>query len=35
MAMTNNTNSHRWQLRFSLRTLAIVVTLVCTYFAAW
>jgi hypothetical protein len=25
----------RWRPRFSVRTLAIVVTLVCTYFGAW
>jgi hypothetical protein len=25
----------RFRLRFSLRTLAIVVTLICAYFGAW
>src|SRR5687767_11643873 len=29
------TRPKRWMPRFSLRTLAIVVTLVCAYFAAW
>ena len=30
-----NTKRRSWRPRFSLRTLTVVVTLVCAYFAAW
>ena len=32
---TQHDKAKRWQPRFSVRTLAIIVTLVCCYFGAW
>jgi hypothetical protein len=32
---TQHDNAKRWRPRFSVRTLVIVVTLVCCYFGCW
>ncbi|MBP89528.1 MAG: hypothetical protein CMJ64_22935 [Planctomycetaceae bacterium] len=33
--MTQHDKAKRWRPRFSVRTLAIVVTVVCAYLACW